>query len=178
MTMGFTVSVEANNRSGVLSNGGGNAVLAFLSALDWYVKFGKEPDKDFRLWYDWFKHFETKFDQPLGELFEPIVGCMWADGGDHTQYSEAEYEWFCKRNPYISKEQFKILLKQNKERWSDIDAVMTEVKILIEAFKRGDLLPADGCYDTEYTLPDFEDVYEVLKVFKQFGYDTVRLNFS
>ncbi len=104
---------------------------------------------------------------------------MWSDGGDSVEYTEDEYVWFCKRRGYeLTEEQFKSLVQDSKNHWVDINVAIRGVKYLIELFKTLDLQPLDGCYDLQYTRPDFESLYEILEIFAKQRYGVVRLNFS
>lgn len=187
--MGFTVMVEVGDWNGFVAsrlptNEGGKAVFAFLSALSWYC-IVPEDDQDTSLQSsrDWFKMFQTYVDQPLCEEFKPIIDCMWGDGGGiGGEFNEDEYEWYLKRNSgsshSMTETEFREFTKAGKERWSSIDKVIENVKRLIHIFKNNLLREEDGLYVAEHMIPDFESLYDTLLIFKNFWYDTVRLNFS
>jgi hypothetical protein len=177
------VTVEADYCAGILrTRRQGIAVLPFLGGLHRFVKDIKTPDPRSQAEHRWFEQFESRFDQPLRQLFDPILHCMWKNARiDFTQYREDEYRWFLKRHILLdgpSEEEFKATVKYSNERWSDIDAVMAEVKLLMDVFKQDILQPLEGCYDSQNTLADFEDLYETLEIFVQRGYKLVRLSFS
>ena len=180
--MGFTVIVEADYRSGILrTRRQGIAVLPFLGGLHRFVKDIKTPDPRSQAEHRWFEQFESRFDQPLSQLFDPILHCMWSSRIDFSPYREDEYQWFWKRHMAldgISEEGFKGMVKYSNERWSYIDAVMAEIRLLTDIFKLGDLQPLESCYHLQNTLIDFEDLYETLDILVQRSYKLVRLSFS
>jgi hypothetical protein len=178
----YIVTVEADYRAGILrTRRQGVAVLPFLGGLHRFVANIETPDSQSHRERLWFEQFESRFDQPLSQLFEPILHCMWHSRIDFSQFREDEFEWYWKRHMAldgISEDEFKALVKYSKERWSDIDAVIAEVKLLMDIFKQGDLQPLEGCYDSQNTLADFEDLDETLEILVRRGYKLVRLSFS
>ena len=103
--MGFTVIVEGNFGFGFAdtrlpTKRGGKAVFAFLSLLSGYCNLDDNEDTTDleREWHKWFKHLQTYIEQPLSAVFEPIMDCMWGDGGGiGGDFYEDEYQWYLKR---------------------------------------------------------------------------------
>ncbi|MBA3870736.1 MAG: hypothetical protein H0X30_16475 [Anaerolineae bacterium] len=186
--MSFTVSVEAGYASKLATHlptiHGGQAVFAFLSGLQYYCEVDDDLDSELNhTWREWFKHLQTHIEQPLCEVFQPLADCMWGDGGGlGGDFREDEYEWYLKRNSEapmkMSEAEFQQFIQLGELYWSPIDAVIANVKLLIELFKTLKLSEVEGLYAAEHMIPDFEALDETLGIFKYYGYRTIRLNFS
>jgi hypothetical protein len=184
--MGFTVSVEADHGNTRLpTDEGGKAVFAFLGGLAWYcIVTEDEVEADLlRAWREWFKQLQTFVQQPLCQVFEPIMNCMWGDGGGlGGDFREDEYEWYLKRNPdpayRMTEAEFQQFIQEGEKRWSMIEAVLANIRLLLDLFKTSALGDIEALYSAEDTVPDFESLYDTLLILKNFGYRTVRLNFA
>lgn len=182
--MGFTITVEACYIKGTVdtrlpTKEGGKAVFAFLMALGGYCEL--DENTGIREWRDWFNLLQAHYEQPLCEVFKPILDCVWGDGGGiGGDFLEDEYQWYLKRNsdPSMNEAEFRRFIQEGQMRWSPIEAVITNVKYLIELFKTARLRNLEAVYVEVDTIPDFESMYETLAILNNFGYEDVRLNFS
>lgn len=185
--MGFTVIVEVGYEGEKISqlptHQGGKAVFAFLGVLDYYCIVDEKEDTGLIIeWRKWLNHLQEIVGQPLCDVFKPILGCMWGDGGGiGGDFQENEYEWYLKRNPESSskmtEDEFREFIRAGKKRWSPIDKMMANVKLLIDIFKTAGLPDIEALFVAEDTIPDFESLYDTLAIFSDFWYDEVRLNF-
>ncbi len=179
----FHLNVEAGYGSQLvvsrLPSKGGNLILSFLMGLGSYCLTNTDeqvvPD-------EYFKQFHTCIGQPVCEIFKPIMDCIWSDANEiGGTYLEDEYEWYAKRNSdptyRISENEFQQIIIDGSKCWQSIDAVIVNVKDLIDVFKISRLVDKDGFYTSEDLLLYFEALQDTLTIFKHANYEVVRLNF-
>lgn len=189
--MGFRLQIQAEHGSEMLMNlhpedkpSGGKAVLAFLIGLHNHCD-GLEIDEEDPIMQaiaEWYR----KLEQLAGGSFCPtcraLLDCMWADGGDPTEYREDEYEFYRKRCPGVgddfTEEDFQRRVRDSGERWKPISEVIAGVQLFLGVFERSDLETLDGFYEPEYTKSDFEALLANLELLAKRGNTVVRLNFK
>jgi hypothetical protein len=164
---------------------GGKGVLSFLLALFSFCNPDEgtdaNSDKELR---EWFTHLQTFVEQPLCDVFKPIVDCMWGDSGEFgPDFLEDEYQWYVKRNPQtdMTEAEFQQSVREGMKHWQPIDAVMSNVKLVINLFKIKGLGSIEGYYTakelTDDMIPQFESLYDTLTILKKNYYEVVRLTF-
>jgi hypothetical protein len=129
----------------------------------------------------WYEKLEQAAEVELCRLAQPLLGCMWGDGGDHTEYREDDYEFYLYRvgaNTPMSEDEFITMLQLSIEHWKPLHEVRDAVKALLDIFQRISPDQLDGFYTPEYTIPDFEALHANLTLLAQRGNQVVRLNFG
>lgn len=178
--MGFSVRIEADWGSEVLRNWhpdgkltGGKAVFAFWASLNSYcLKLGV-------IHFDeWFERLDRLSPELLCIACRAFIECAWGDAGDHTHYGEDDFEFYKKRHGVnLTEEQFLLNLQYARDRWQPIGEVIHSIQLLLDLFKSNPLEDWDGCYEAEYTIPDFEALLWNLELLANRGNEVVRLNF-
>ncbi|HEX2620741.1 MAG TPA: hypothetical protein VHL11_11345 [Phototrophicaceae bacterium] len=189
--MGFGLTVEADWCREVLSNvhpdgkgTGGNAVFAFLGGLSLYCDWDIEKDQhrtNLLSVYEAFRQIDQAVTETLCETVQPLLDCMWGDGGDSTVYHEDEYEFFIHRSSgsglTITLEEFQAMVRSYDKYWQPIESVIRGVQILLKIFRQISPEPLEGFYLPEETIPDFEALLINLNLLAERGNQKVRLNF-
>lgn len=189
--MGFRLHIQADYGSEILSNihpdgkgSGGKAVFAFLGGLqllhDW--NDGEEHEfPDLQSVVDWYRALEKSAGMTFFPTCQPVIDCMWGDGGDPTEYKEDEFEFYRKRSPAMAnlpEEDFREIVRASGERWRPIVEVAKGVDMLLDIFNRAKVEPLDGFYEAADTIPDFEALAANLDFLIGRGSQVVRLNFN
>jgi hypothetical protein len=189
--MGFSVQIQAEYGAETLQNihpdgrfTGGKAILAFLMGLHNYCnsfKAGQEIYPGLEGVIEWYQQLDTYLSESLCTSCNSLLDCMWGNGGDSTEYSENEYEFYKKRTApglEITEEQFHFMVHDSRQHWKPIEEVITGVQVLLNLFKSQSLEELEGFYDRQYTIPDFEALLANLEFLAKRHNHVVRLNFS
>jgi hypothetical protein len=184
--MGFTVQIQADYGSEILSNYpmGGKAVFAFLMGLQTYCTWDDDgplsqniPGQ--RQIHAWYAGLDAVMGGNLCATCQAFLDSMWGDGGDSTEYREDEYDFYVKRGgSTITEAQFLDMVRRYEEHWQPIDDVLGGVRALLHAFANPQVGTLESFYVPEDSLPDFEALATNLAWLADRGNDVVRLNFS
>lgn len=181
--MGVSVQIEADYCTEILNNvhpdgrfTGGNAVYALWSGLNSFCMW-RDGVSSWMYDHEWFLQLEKFSIQPLSVACRAFVDCAWGDDGDGTNYQEDDYEFYKKRHPSTTEEEFLLNLKYAHESWQPIDEVIKGVQLLLSIFKSQPLEDVDGLYISEYAIPDFEALLANLEFLAKRRNNVVRLNF-
>lgn len=188
--MGFSLEIQADYGSVKLGNNhpegkpsGGKAVFAFLGGLDLLTTWEDDDSLEhpsLRPVVAWYRALEKSAGVALFPTCQPLLDCMWGDGGDSTEYGDDDFELFRENSGgfEITEEGFHELVRAGRERWRPIPQVAKAVALLLEIFGRVKIEPMDGWYVPEDTIPDFEALAANLDFLITRGHEVVRLNFN
>lgn len=186
--MGFRLQIQADYGNEALRNlhpdkryGSGKAILAFLTGLSGYAHEITNPDyKPTDPIDTWFQELEWLSELTFMPTCSSLLGAMWADGGDPTEFQEHEYKFYLQRvgQGALPEDEFKVMVRGYPNHWQPIQAVREGVQLLLQMFSTPQIKPLEGFFDVEYTPPDFEALELNLKFLQERGNTVVRLNFN
>lgn len=127
-----------------------------------------EPMDDY---IEWFKRLEVTGAESLRAISQAFRRSMWHD---QAIFKEDEYErWVKSYSAYPaldrSHEAFLKELKDYQATYLPVEDLIADVSRIVERIKQVNPPENPGFYDTEYVLPDLEDLLSVLMQAKADG---------
>ncbi len=149
---------------------GGNALLAFLPALDSYCSRTGDT-----VLQEWFSSLEGNAESLMCETIQELLQCYYSG---EMNYEEDAYRWFLEQIPAaFTEEQIQKDIVELMQKWVVAKTLLDGVDKIILLLKKAKL-EETWWYDPLWTLADFESLSQTLLLAIQRKAERVRIKFT
>ena len=149
---------------------GGKALLNFLTITESGCRKDISTDEDVVAWIN---DFNENSGADFCDTVEKLIHVYYPGNWD---YQDDEYDFFLHRSPGLgmSEIDFRRAIAEIREKWTDIQELIKDVKVLVDEFRKGYLKETDW-FVAQDTVSDFEGLWNALILAKGRDAEQVRI---